>query len=76
MTPGARLRDDGFPYMFSLDLSPPRPPSSKSFFLILSLIFFRDISFLPLILNFDHKKGPKNLSQCFPYVKVLTLGIG
>ena len=26
MTPGARLRDDGFRYMFSLDLSPPPPP--------------------------------------------------
>ena len=23
MTAGARLRDDGFPYMLSLDLSPP-----------------------------------------------------
>ena len=71
MTPGARLRDDGFRYMFSLDLSPPL----MFFFLILSLIFFRDISFLSLTLNFDHKKGPKNLTQCFPYVKVLTLGI-
>ena len=45
----------------------------RSFLLIFALNRLKKVSFLSFALNFDHKNGPKNLRECFPYVTVFTL---
>ena len=44
----------------------------RSFLLIFALNLLKEVSFLSFILNFDHKNGPKNLRECFPYLTVFT----
>ena len=56
--------------MFPLELTRPR-----LFFFILSFNLFRDVSFLSLILNFDHKKGLKNISECFLQATVQVIQV-
>ena len=57
-------------YMFPLELTPPR-----LFFFILSFNLFRDVSFLSLILNFDHKQGLKNISEFFLHATVQVIQV-
>ena len=45
----------------------------RSFLLIFALNLLKEVSFLSFILNFDHKNGPKNLTECFPYLTDFTL---
>ena len=47
----------------------------RSCFLILFLKEFRVCKSLILLLSFDHKNGPKYLTECFPWRTVLKHGI-
>ena len=47
----------------------------RSLFLILDLNTDNDFKALSLLINFDQRYGPKNLSECFPNLTVLYLWI-
>ena len=47
----------------------------RSFLLIFVLNLFKEVSFLSFMLNFNHRNGPKNLRECFPYLSFYPLNM-